>query len=362
MLNFGINSQDITMGYGSANIRLMSIIEQGYIQCLSGLKYKAKLRASLIKKLVEKYGVKPYDFGKSTWSVLVGEKVIVCFTESQLSLFARTYDDLLELHRSVKEFTYEGETSITYFYIKGGHLHSEVVATEDTQESIFPELYPSVDIAALRASYQSSFDRILILYGEPGVGKTTFLRYLLNGGFYKHTAYIKDQATLKDSELWYELTDGNYDLIIFDDLDDALAPRGKNADTNFINNLLSYSDGIIRRDTKIVITTNQSIKEIDPAIIRPGRCFDFIVLPPLMRLEAFGIWVHVLKMSPELFEQRFGDAEELTQAALISEYNQILSCNIERSYMKKGDSHYTIVQKIQDLGISSDLNKRAGFR
>jgi hypothetical protein len=349
------------MGYGSANVRFISIIEQGYIQCLSGLKYKAKLRASLINKLVATYNMRPYDFGEATWSVLMGEKMVVSFTESQLTLFARTYDDLLELHHEIQEFTYNSDTSITYFYIKGGHLHSETVATEDTREPIFPELYPSVDIEALRASYQQSPERILILYGEPGVGKTTFLRYLLNGNFYKKVAYIKDQATLKDSELWYELTDGNYDLIIFDDLDDALSPRSKNSDTNFINNMLSYSDGIIRRDTKIVITTNQSIKEIDPALIRPGRCFDFIVLPPLSRAEALEVWSGTLKMSPELFEQRFGDAEELTQAALISEYNQILSHNIERSYMKKGDNHYTIVQKIQDLGISSDLNNRAGF-
>jgi SpoVK/Ycf46/Vps4 family AAA+-type ATPase len=277
-----------------------------------------------------------------------------------MAILSKTNEGLSALCSAMKPFLYDDEMNLTYFYSGKHGLQQEEISSSDMDRVIYHELYPTIDIAKLREQFDSSKERILILYGEPGVGKTTFLQYLIADGFYKKVAYIKDKKTFEDSELWYELTDDDWDLIVFDDLDDILQSRSENKHADFVSQLLSYSDGLIRRSTKIVITTNQNVQEIDPAITRPGRCFDFLVLPPLTRSQARDAWTTLLKQSSDSYDARFGEAETVTQAALMSEYFQVVSDYTERSYIKVGERSYSIRQKLEELGIASG-SRKAGF-
>jgi len=301
--------------------------------------------------------MKHYEFSRDAWSLLKDKTIAVSMSDTHVTLFAKLNSKLSSLYKFCRPFLVESETNLSYFYIASGGLQHDQVATNDDKDPIYPELYPSIDISLLREAFNKAPERILILHGEPGVGKTTFLRYLLNGYYYRKVAYIKDKKAIEDSELWYELTDGNYDLIIFDDLDDALVPRARNKDANFVNNLLSYSDGVIRRNTKVVITTNQSMSEIDEAIIRPGRCFDFLTLPPLSIEQARQIWANVFNLDISRFDEIFGNSKNVTQAALVAEYHLFSSHNTERKYVKVGDTKYSIATKIADLG----MNQKTGF-
>jgi SpoVK/Ycf46/Vps4 family AAA+-type ATPase len=119
---------------------------------------------------------------------------------------------------------------------------------------------------------------------------------------------------------------------------------------------------MISRSCKVVITTNQEIHNIDSALIRPGRCFDFLILEPLTRQQARDIWIKILGLDDEDFKKRFGADEIITQANLMSEYYHINSQMQSRLYNKTGNTHYSINQKIQQLGICADSDSFGGFR
>ena len=227
--------------------------------------------------------------------------------------------------------------------------------------TIIPELFPSINIAALANSFKTSVDPILLLYGVPGVGKTTFLKFLLSTGAYKNVAYVKDISIMHKGEFWSHVASAKHDMLIFDDLDFALAPR-KEGDKGFVSNLLSYSDGIFSSKTKVVITTNQPIERIDGALVRPGRCFDFLTLDPLAFDEGQEVWTTVLGMDLTHYDVLYSGQQYVTQAAIMSDYRRLLSQSQDREYLKRGNRRYSIEQKMAEAGVAVFHPKdRSGF-
>lgn len=226
------------------------------------------------------------------------------------------------------------------------------VAKDDIQHTI-PEMYPDYDVESLTEQYLASRDNILLLYGKPGVGKTQFLRYVMKQGAFENIVYVKDTEVINSGDFWSNMTNMDADLIIFDDMDDALCPRKKGDRNNtFMSNVLSFTDGIFEKKTKIIITTNKPIKEIDAAAIRPGRCFDFLTLNPLTYDEAREIWVNVLSGDEGQFVTLYGGSSEITQASLMSDYERMQLSFVERTYIKKGDVNYNLEKKMKDSGIT----------
>jgi ATP-dependent 26S proteasome regulatory subunit len=82
------------------------------------------------------------------------------------------------------------------------------------------------------------------------------------------------------------LSDKNFDAIIIEDADELLtAERG---DYNkIISKILNVSDGLIKLPKKkLILTTNlEKLNDLDPAIIRPGRCFDVMEFRPFNQQE-----------------------------------------------------------------------------
>lgn len=246
----------------------------------------------------------------------------------------------------------EIEVSYLYKSVAKGFASSTLYIGQEKLQPIHPELYPDIDIKALLKAYADSRESILMLYGAPGVGKTTFIKFLLAAGEFESVAYVKDPEVMNMGDMWGKLTNGDYDLVIFDDLDTGLNPRTKaGPGNNFMTQLLSFSDGIFHgNNSKIIITTNQHVGEIDGALVRPGRCFDFIQLHPLKREQALTAWTELLGLEQERFEAVFKDDKEITQASLMSEAT-LRSSTVSRAYVKSGDKDYTLDQKLAALNI-----------
>jgi hypothetical protein len=267
-------------------------------------------------------------------------------------------------HKYQEYFEYKDPevVSVRYYFksVFGSNSKHISVPKEDIQHTI-PELYPDYDVEKLTEEFIASNSNILLLYGKPGVGKTQFLRYVMKRGEFEDITYVKDAALLNSGDFWAEMADTESDLMVFDDMDDALRPRKarktKGDDVvmdnrTFMNNVLSFTDGIFEKKTKIIITTNQPITQIDAAVIRPGRCFDFLTLNPLTYDEACDLWVGVLKGNKEQFVQLYGGQDTVTQASLMSDYERMQHSFIERSYIKRGDNTYNLEKKMRDGGIT----------
>jgi len=277
-----------------------------------------------------------------------------------------TLDDLVKFGASLPiESTDSNGIDVYYYFmsVKNGFCSSDIYVDTSEFRKIYTELYPDIDINELITQYNEAHEPILMLYGDPGLGKTTFIKHILNVGGYNKVAYVKDPKVMEEGEFWSELTSRTFDALIFDDLDIGLLPRRKNENSTFMTQLLSFSDGIFTQGKmKIIITTNQAVKEIDSALVRPGRCFDFIKLNPLERKDALSFWTEILKLDAKGFDAVFGNAQIITQASLMSEAHRQAAVGV-RSYIKRGSNTYTLDDKLQSLGIqtSDGEGRKASF-
>lgn len=212
-------------------------------------------------------------------------------------------------------------------------------------EDTHGELYPYIDSDVFIDLYSESKESIVILQGEPGTGKTSLVKLIMREMAKRNKqdleiAYIKDRKVLMRNDFWINMTDANYDLMVLDDLDEELLPRTENDDNTIVNNLLSFSDGIFQSDTKILVTTNLSTSRIDPALVRPGRCFDALRAIPLSVSQARDLWVGFYEMEAEQFDRSFArevEKGEVTQARLVSEVLRIRAM---------GEAPYLLDQRI----------------
>ncbi|CAH9015554.1 putative AAA family ATPase [Vibrio phage 177E37-1] len=219
------------------------------------------------------------------------------------------------------------------------------------------ELYPKVDVSKLMDVFVRSEETVLILTGEPGTGKTCFTKMLCKAMAEiseqdKSIFYVKDPELLKRDDFWIMLQSYEPDLLILDDLDDELKPRTQGKNT-IMNHMLSFSDGIFPKKTKIIITTNQPNSDIDKAITRPGRCFDILALPRLTADEAMTIWIDTYDRTPEQFTSSFGTLssdDTISQAALVSEHKRLFISDRPK-YLT--DPSISIRQVVEEGGVAN---------
>ena len=124
------------------------------------------------------------------------------------------------------------------------------------------------------------------MLGENGTGKTTFLRGLI--AHTKSNAIVSyDVRVLEEDDFFANfIGDDDSQLLVLEDSDSFLTPRKDG--NHMIMKFLNVGDGLVSsQNKKIIFTTNlPSIKEIDQALIRPGRCFDILNFENLTAQQA----------------------------------------------------------------------------
>ena len=131
--------------------------------------------------------------------------------------------------------------------------------------------------------------RLLLWYGEPGTGKTTAIRSLARQWatwadlhfvvdpeeFFAGPDYLMHVVTTE--EPWWERADsgtGRWKVVVVEDADELVRADARRASGASLSRLLNLTDGILGHGMRVLLllTTNEPLHGLHPAVVRPGRC------------------------------------------------------------------------------------------
>ncbi|MEA2715929.1 MAG: hypothetical protein QOI99_246 [Actinomycetota bacterium] len=148
--------------------------------------------------------------------------------------------------------------------------------------------------------------RLLLWHGRPGTGKTTAIRALARSwSAWCSTIYVVDPERFLGSAEYLlavllESDDDDDDrdrggegpsprwrLLVLEDADELLRADAKRETGQALSRLLNVADGFLGQGVRVLvlITTNEPIGRLHPAVVRPGRCLAEVEFSPLTAAE-----------------------------------------------------------------------------
>ena len=177
------------------------------------------------------------------------------------------------------------ESFIEWMYSSDGSNVTVPLTTEKTPVSAMYPFLGDEELTDYYDRYMHSSASVLALIGPPGTGKTTFIRGLLQ--YTKSSAMVTyDPELLEKDYVFARFIEGNNNIMVIEDADNFLGSR--NEGNTVMHKFLNVGDGLITtKNKKMIFSTNlPSVKDIDQALVRPGRCFDVLTFDYLNRKQA----------------------------------------------------------------------------
>lgn len=159
-----------------------------------------------------------------------------------------------------------------------GMFGTEDVNTNDFESINLAEYYNDdfLEIDATISEFMAKKESgIILLHGEPGTGKTTYIKNLISRFHDKNFIFVQNDFVrdlLKPSFVSFLLQNKNASLII-EDAEKVVVSRDNASEDSVVSTILQLTDGLFSDflNIKIICTFNTDIERIDKALLRKGR-------------------------------------------------------------------------------------------
>jgi hypothetical protein len=187
------------------------------------------------------------------------------------------------------KFGHSRLATVEWWYLSDGDANCRNITMEPPpplHDSYYPWL--GEPVAAYLARYFADSASVLFIMGEPGTGKTSLLRHFIYANQLKAIVTYEEKLLNSDEMFVSLMSMGDDAVLVIEDAESLVQARDAGGGTGMMTRFLNVSDGLVHlARRKIVFTTNQNdFRGVDPALIRPGRCFGALKARALTHEEA----------------------------------------------------------------------------
>ena len=244
-------------------------------------------------------------------------------------------DRIVATVRTAVQKPTDASTLRVTFWHRAHHVDSRTRDLELPSWADVRHLYPTSTRTAMDALVTHRSDpasgRLIVWHGPPGTGKTTAVRALLDAWREWASPHVVSdpEALLNDPRYLNKLLlDSDEDddengrpwrLVVVEDAEELLRRDARARVGPALGRLLNTADGLLGQGSKAImlLTTNEQVRDMHPALLRPGRCLARMEFPAFAPAEAavlLGSPVSEPMTLAEVMERR-GAIERLHAAA-----------------------------------------------
>lgn len=205
---------------------------------------------------------------------------------------------------------------------------------------------------------------LLILWGEKGTGKTTYIRHLISSYPGKKFVFIPSNliTMLGDPAFGNFLLSLQNSIIILEDCEAVIRSRKSNSSASAVSLLLNMGDGLMSDDLgiKFICTFNEEVTNIDEALMRKGR---LACMYEFKKLKSDKVKMLIPKVIADKIAQY---EEKITEAGDDSEKVERLNNKINKlkevldSDKNINDMTLADIYNIEDISFTKEI-KKIGF-
>jgi hypothetical protein len=182
------------------------------------------------------------------------------------------FESIVKLERKKKK------SSINLIKSDMGHLDIEeydLIVPDVDLKLNYGESFIKVHDLVVRRLNTKSDKGIILLHGDPGTGKTSYIKYLTKLVNDKEILFIPPSMAemLSEPSIIPFLMEHKNSILIIEDAERVISDREINGSSAGVSNILNLTDGILGDclNIQIIATFNMKKDKIDQALLRKGR-------------------------------------------------------------------------------------------